>query len=60
MNADEIRYTLLKQAVTMTGIETNYGTIPLDFENDYELWEAVQDALTRVLGERLKKLEGVK
>ena len=60
MNADEIRYTLLKQVTTMTGIETNYGTIPLDFENDYELWEAVQDALTRVLDERLKKLEGVK
>ena len=60
MNADEIRYTLLKQVTTMTSIETNYGTIPLDFENDYELWEAVQDALTRVLGERLEKLEGVK
>ena len=60
MNADEIRYALYKQAVTMTGIETNYGTIPLDFENDYELWEAVNDALTHVLGERLKKMEGAK
>ena len=58
MTADEIRYTLLKQVTTMTGIETNYGLIPLDFVNDYELWNSVRDAITDVLAKRLKELEG--
>ena len=57
MTADEIRYAIYKQAISMTGIETTYGTIPLDFDNDRELWDAVHDALIQVLVNRLKALE---
>lgn len=57
MTADEIRYMIFKQAISMTGIETAYGTIPLDFDNDRELWDSVHDALISVLTERLKALE---
>lgn len=57
MNAEEIRYMLAKQVQTMREIETQYGVISLD---DYELFCAVEEALNRVLGERLKKLEGAK
>lgn len=57
MNAEEIRYTLIKQVSTMHEIATHYGAIPLDFNNDYELWEAVADAVRGVLMRRLEALE---
>lgn len=57
MTADELRYCLFKQVSRMTGIQTDYGIIPLDFDGDYELYEAVQDAVTKVLAARLEALE---
>lgn len=58
MSADEIRYALYKQIPTMREIMTDYGTITLDFDNDYELWESVADALRSVLAKRLETQEG--
>lgn len=57
MNAEEIRYTLIRQVPNMTEIATTNGPIPLDFNNDYELFEAVADAVRSVLTRRLYALQ---